>query len=222
MDLTSLNPSLWGGGGESAFNAGAAGGTPGLSNLTPALWGGGGEAAFNAGASGGSSFLSNPLGYLSQNPGLLLAAAPLAANLLMGNQPLPAEGTLQDQAASEASVGNTLSAYGLSGTLPSGLQDALNMNENAGIASVESQYGKLGLAGSTMEGQAEQQIKEATAAQQATLANQLLAQGAQYTGMSQSALTSLMQTQLAQETALQSAIGSFSGALAGFAFKQAA
>ena len=218
MDITTtdLGTPVGGGIGTSAaagmglnFGGGVPPGvSPGITTTTAA------GQDFVSGAAGGG-FLSNALGYLSNNPALLLGAGALGADLLLGNQPLPAEAQVQNASAEQASVGNTLSAFGLSGTLPSGLQDAINMNTNAGIAAVRSQYGQLGLTGSTMESQAIQQIKEAATAQQATLANQLLSQGAQWTGMSNQELNTLLQTQMAQDAALTQAIGTFAGGIAG-------
>lgn len=170
-----------------------------------------------AGASSAASpnFISNLFGYFQNNPAMLLGAGALGADLLMGNQPLPAQGQVQQAAADQASVGRTLSAYGESGTLPAGLQDVINMNTQAGEAALNSQFGQLGLANSTMAAQGQQQIREAAAGQQAQLANQLLQQGAQYTGMSNQELNTLLQTQMQQDQALTQAIGGFAGALAG-------
>lgn len=169
------------------------------------------------GASSAASpnFISNLFGYFQNNPAMLLGAGALGADLLMGNQPLPAQGQVQQAAADQASVGRTLSAYGESGTLPAGLQDVINMNTQAGEAALNSQFGQLGLANSTMAAQGQQQIREAAAGQQAQLANQLLQQGAQYTGMSNQELNVLLQTQMQQDQALTQAIGGFAGALAG-------
>ena len=164
---------------------------------------------------GGGGFLNNIFGWFGSNPGLLLGAGALGADLLLGNKPLPAEQQVQTAALEQGTVGRTLAAYGTSGTLPAGLQDIVGMNQQAGEAAIRSQYGQLGLSGSTMEDQALQQVREASAAQTASLANQLLAQGAQWTGMSNQELNTLLQTQMQQDAALTQAIGSFAGGVAG-------
>lgn len=160
--------------------------------------------------------VNNLLGFLGNNPGLLLGGGVLGLDLLKGNQPLPGQTQVQNQAASEASVGNTLSAYAQSGTLPAGLQDIVNQNTNAGIAKIRSDFAQLGLTGSTMEAEAINQVHQAAAAQTSQLANQLLSQGAQFTGLRNQEFNTLLQSQLSQEQALQNALGSFAGGLAGF------
>jgi hypothetical protein len=171
---------------------------------------------FSGGGAGGvSGAINNLFGHLVDNPAILLGGGILGAEALMGNKPVPAQQQVQKAAGEQASVGRTLESYSLSGTLPSGLQEIVNQNTNAGVAAVKSRYAELGLSGSTMEAQAIQQIHEAAAGQTAQIANQLLSQGAQFTSMSNQELSQLLQTQLAQETGLQTAIANFAGALAG-------
>ncbi len=180
-------------------------------------------AATNAGQFGGNQDFSgstggfnldNILGKIGQNPGVLLSAAPLALDLLKGNQALPAQKQVQQQAGEAASVGRTLEAYQGSGTLPSGLQDVVNLNKNAAIAQVNDTYSQLGLANSTQHVQAVQQIHEAYNAQVAQIGQQLAQQGLQWTQLSANEFNTLLDTQLKQEQGLQNALASFAGGLA--------
>ncbi len=135
-----------------------------------------GNQDFSGGTGGGFGSILDKLG---SNPGLLLAAAPLAMDLFNGSS-LPSSGTaLQGQAADAGSMGRTLSAYQQSGTLPSGLQDAVTANTNASVARLKATYAQNGLSGSSMEAEAVNQVHQAATAQVATLAQQLAAAGDQ-------------------------------------------
>ena len=158
---------------------------------------------------------NNILGFLGKNPGVLLGGAALGADLLLGNQSLPAQSQVQNQATSEQSVGKTLSSYVFSGTLPSGMQDIVNQNTNASIAAIRANNAKLGLSGSTMEAQQIQQVHEAATAQVSQIAEQLLQQGQGWSALSNQEFNQLLTTQMQQDQALQQAIGSFAGGLAG-------
>lgn len=189
----------------SLFSVGANAGTglpPGVGTLAAATPGGG----FN---------LDSILGKIGANPGILLAGGALGLDLLKGNQPLPGQTAVQNQATSEASAGATLEAYQQSGTLPAGLQQIVNSNTEAGISAVRANFANLGLSGSTMEAQAIAQVKQAASAQTAQIANQLFSQGVAMTGMANSEFNTLLETQLKQEQGLQTAIASFAGALGG-------
>lgn len=168
-----------------------------------------------ASAGGAGGIANNMLGFFENNPGMLLGAGALGLDMMMGNQPLPAESQVQNNAASEGSVGKTLSSYIFSGTLPSGMQDIVDANTNSAIAAVKGNYAKMGLSGSTMEQQAVNQVHQAAAAQVSQIAEQLLQQGQGFSALSNQEFNTLLQAQMQQDAALQQALGSFAGGLAG-------
>ncbi len=175
------------------------------------LFGGGG-----GGAAGGG------LGKILGNPGVLLAGGALGADILMGNQPLPAQNQLTQAAGEAASMGRGLSSYIFSGTLPPGAQEAVTNATTAATAKIKSSFAALGMAGSTAESQAVQQIHEAAAAQTFQMADQLLKQGANYSQLSDQLYQTLLQTQMSQENALTQSIGTFAAGLAGASLKSGA
>jgi hypothetical protein len=144
----------------------------------------------------------------------LLAAAPLVMSLLNGGS-TTGEAGVQRAAAEAQSMGKTLSSYQFSGTLPSGLQDVVNSQESAAEAALKSRYAGLGLAGSTMEGQALGQIKQAKAAQVAVIAQQLAAEGRSWSTLSADEFNKLMAAQQAQDTAFNASLAKFASGLAG-------
>ena len=170
-------------------------GSPALNtDLTPSAGIGTAVGAGPYGGTGGG--VNNLLGFLGNNPGLLIGAGALGLDAIMGNKPLPAQTQVQNQAAGEASMGRTLSSYEQSGTLPAGMQEIVDANTNAGIAKVKSTYASLGLSGSSMEAEAVAQVHQASSAQVAQMANQLLQQGATWSGMSNQEFNTLLQTQM--------------------------
>ncbi len=173
---------------------------------------------FSGGAAGGGAWntlAAHIMSGLSSNPGAVLGAGVLGLDMIMGNKNLPADNQVEANAASDQSMGRTLTAYEESGTLPAGLQSVVDANTNAGIAKIKSNYAQLGFSGSTMEAEAVAQVKQAATSQVAAIAQQLAQQGMQWSGLSQQEFNTLLQTQMAQEQGLQSAIGNFAGALAG-------
>jgi hypothetical protein len=195
------------GGGSTA--AGAAGSAAGASGASAAAGGGSNWAT----SLFGNNAASNLLGKIPATA--LVGGGLLGADLLMGDQPLPAEKQLQAAEAQAGSTGQALSSYIFSGTLPPGAQQAVTASTNAAKAQVQANYAKLGLSGSTMEGQALQQIDQASAAQTFQFASQLLQQGANYTQISDQMLSALLQTQEAQQSEFTKALAGFAGSLAG-------
>jgi hypothetical protein len=173
----------------------------------------GGDWSPRSDASGG--WASKVMGLVEKNPGVLLGGAVLGAEALMGNQPLPAERKLTQAASEAAGTGKTLSSYIFSGTLPAGAREAVDAATNAAKARVKSSYGQMGLAGSTMEAQAIQQIDQAAAAQSFQMADQLLKEGADFTKISDTLLSELLKTQSANEGDFVKSLGLFAGGLAG-------
>lgn len=210
-------PSAPGAGGfqNTGFSAGD------LASLSPsptqatAAYGAAGGAPDGAGGFDLSNLGSKALGLLEKNPGVLLSGGLLASQLFRGNQPYPAEQSIQNLATNTGTQGAALSAYINSGTLPPGAQQAVSSATEAAKATTRSRYANLGLTGSTMEAQALQGIDQHAAAQTFQIADQLLAQGADYTKISGSLYNTLLQTQAAQDQEFQKALMTFAGGLGG-------
>ena len=154
-------------------------------------------------------------GLIEKNPGILLAGGLLGANMLMGDQPVPAEKQLQQQAGEAASMGRTLTAYQTSGTLPPGLQGIVDQQIDAAKAALVSQYGEMGLGSSTMLTDKLNQLKVQKSAEIAQFADQLAKQGIAWTNLSASEFSNLMTAQTQRENAFTQALGSFAAGLSG-------
>ena len=204
MDLTGSDFS---GGGEDF----TPGGGSGIAGVGPAV-----DAGAGAPSSGLSGTLNSLFGKIPT--GALLGGGLLGADLLLGNKPLPAEKQLQKAADEASSVGRTLSSYIFSGTLPPGAQQAVSAATNAAKARIRANFAQLGLSGSTMEAQALEQVDQAAAAQTFQFANQLLAQGANYSQISDQLLAEILKSQEGQQSDFTKALGTFAAGLAGAKF----
>ena len=192
-------------GGPNAFLA------PGTDTAVP-----GGVAGGQIGApDAGGGFIGSLLGKFEQNPGLLLSGGILGMELLKGNQPYPAEQQLSTLATNVGSTGRALDSYLFSGTLPPGAQQAVTQAAESAKATTRSRYAQLGLSGSTMEAEALQRIDQSAAAQTFQIADQLLAQGANYSQISGQLYNDILQSQMATDKELMASLSAFAGGLAG-------
>jgi hypothetical protein len=147
------------------------------------------------------------------DPKLLMAAAPLAVSMLSPGSTTGQAG-VQQLAGEAGTQARTLETFQTTGTLPGGLQQVVDAQKNAAIAKTKSTYGKMGLSGSTMESQALEQVGQETAASVAMIANNLAKEGRDWAALAQE-WNQLMQTQTAQDTAFNNALGKFAAGLAG-------
>jgi hypothetical protein len=172
-----------------------------------------------SGGGGGTASSSGVGGWLGNNWDKVAKAGISGLGLLMaqnqGNQPLPAEASLQNAAESAQTTAQTLQGYQITGTLPPGMKQIVDMNNASAKAAIKSQYAGLGYGGSTAEKQAIQQVDQASTAQIAQLANQLAAQGMSFAQLSASEFNNLLQAQMAHETAFQNSLAKFASGLAG-------
>ena len=95
-----------------------------------------------------------------------------SGNALAGNT-----GAVQQQAATLAGQGNQLANYLPSGTLPPGVQTAIDNASADAIASIKGNYASKGLTGSTMETQDINAVKSRATAEGASIAQNLLSSG---------------------------------------------
>ena len=166
-------------------------------------------------AGGGGGFASDIMGLIQKNPGALLSGGLLASQLFRGNQAYPAEQTLQGLATNTGTQGAALSSYIQSGTLPPGAKAAVDTATKGSKATLRERFAKMGLAGSTMEAQALSGVDQQAAAQTFQFADQLLAQGANFTQISANIQDALLKTQASTDQEFQKSLMAFAGGLGG-------
>lgn len=165
-------------------------------------------------ASGGG-FGADIMGLIKNNPGALLSGGLLATQLFRGNQQYPAEQSLNTLATNTGTQGAALSGYIQSGTLPPGAKQAVDQATNSAKATLRSRFAEAGLSGSTMEAQALGEVDSRAAAQTFQMADQLLAQGADFTKISGTLYDELLKTQAGTDQEFQKALMAFAGGLGG-------
>jgi hypothetical protein len=163
----------------------------------------------------GGGFGADIMGLIQNNPGALLSGGLLASQLFRGNEQYPAEKSLQTLATNTGTQGAALSGYINSGTLPPGAKQAVDTATNAAKATLRSRFAETGLSGSTMEAQALSQVDSRAAAQTFQMADQLLAQGADFTKISGTLYDDLLKTQAGTDQEFQKALMTFAGGLGG-------
>jgi hypothetical protein len=171
--------------------------------------------SYMAPAGGGGDIGSSIMGLIQNNPGALLSGGLLASQLFRGNEQYPAEKSLQTLATNTGTQGAALSGYINSGTLPPGAKQAVDTATNAAKATLRSRFAETGLSGSTMEAQALSQVDSRAAAQTFQMADQLLAQGADFTKISGTLYDDLLKTQAGTDQEFQKALMTFAGGLGG-------
>jgi hypothetical protein len=158
--------------------------------------------------------LSDPLKLL----GLGASGIGLGLNLEKAKQsnPIPGMSNIQSTANQLSSEGTQLQSYLNSGTLPQGVQAALNQATQSAIQAVRSNFASRGIApGSTMEQQQIAAIQQNAAAQGGQLALNLLTQGVQMSDLSAQLYSGLGQTNVALNQQTEQSISNLVAALAG-------
>jgi hypothetical protein len=179
-------------------------------------------AAADASGGGFTSFLKNnalTLGALGVGGGLL------AKNALSAGKPLPQQGQLESTAnqAAGASAGNQnlqnqLIQPLLTGKLPSEAEAGVQSGLNDAITATKAKFASLGMTGSTAETdsvnalhQQAEQLRFTIAEQMATTAMQAGSLAATDLNIQSGVFQALMNAQVSQDNALQSAIAAFAG-----------
>lgn len=160
-------------------------------------------------------FGSKVMGLVEKNPGIVLGAGALGLNMLLGNQPLPGEKAIQQQAGEAQTHASTLTAYQQSGTLPPGLESIVDQQFNAAKASVVEQFGQLGLGNSTMMTDKLNQLRQQKAGEIAQFADALAKQGVQWANLSAQEFNQLLTAQTSAEEGFSRSLGTFAAGLAG-------
>lgn len=149
------------------------------------------------------------------SPNALISAGGLAMNAIKGQQALPGQNALAQQAATANAQGAQLQSYLTNGTLPQGVQQSIDQATQSTIASIRSQHAAQGTSGSSAE---QQEIASATAnskSQGASIAMQLLQTGINESGLASKLYENMMQNALQQDQALAGSIQNFATAMGG-------
>jgi len=174
----------------------------GTSTLVKGTTGAGGE-GFNIGS------------FLKDYGSLGLAGAGLAMNMLRGNQKPEFQPNVEAAAAQLQAQGAQLQGYLTSGTLPPGMDAALQSAHNAAAAAIRSRYASMGMSGSSAEMNDLSNLAYTTVSQGATIASQLLQTGVSEQQFASGMYQNLMAQSVAQDTAMSNAMAGFTNAMAG-------
>lgn len=171
--------------------------------------------SFPAAQTGTSSGIDSIISKLGANPGILASAGLLGIEAMRQNKPLPEQATLNQIGAQQAQQGAQLSSYLSTGTLPPGANEAINLATASAKAQIRSTAAQLGLSGSTWESDRLGQIDQQAAAHGEQIATQLLAQGRDYTQLSEATFENLLKETLSQDQAFSQALSNFAIGLGG-------
>jgi hypothetical protein len=142
---------------------------------------------------------------------------------------IPNQGALTGVAGQAANAAGNANAYAgtlesplTTGVLPQGAQEQVTQALNDSITSIKSKYASLGLTGSTAEQAAISEAQSQSQQMTFTIAQQMAQTGIQAgnqatadLGLEGTIYNDLTQAQISQDTALQNAIASFTGAIGG-------
>jgi len=145
----------------------------------------------------------------------LFSAAPIALDVLKGNQPYKGETQLQQSAAQMGTQGAQLQSYLQTGTLPPGAQAAINQAVASSQAAIRSQYASMGGSGSSAEQQDLQNAQLQGVTQATNMATTLLNSGIQESQVADQIYQNIMNQSMQEDQDLSSAIGNFAAMAAG-------
>jgi hypothetical protein len=188
---------------------------------------GAGKTGADAGLAGGISDFTSAHPYLTQM-GLMgggILAAPALSGLV---NKVPQQGALSGIAGQAGQIAGQQEAYGttlqqplVTGQLPPGAQQEVTNALNDAISQTKSRYASLGLTGSTMEADAIANMQKQSQALTFQIAQQMaqtggaaITQAANALGIQDQVYAQLMNAQVSQDNALQSAIARMASASA--------
>lgn len=170
--------------------------------------------AIPAGSDAGASIGSKILDYIKQNPLAALTVGAAAYPLLRGNT-TPGLPALQSEANLLATQGNQEAQALSTGQLPQGAQAALDNAAAAAKAQIRSQYGQMGLTGSTLEADKLASIDSHVAEQKFGMLKDVTQSGLDALGKANPLLEKIMETEISQDKATSDAVAKLAAALAG-------
>ena len=189
--------------------------TEAITPTTDALSGAGGTSTLVKGATGAGGEGFNIGSFLKDYGSLGLAGAGLAYNMLKGNQKPEFQSNVENAAAQLQAQGAQLQGYLTSGTLPPGMDAALQSAHNAAAAAIRSRYANMGMSGSSAEMNDLSNLAYTTVSQGANIASQLMQTGVNEQQFAAGLYQNLMSTSMAQDTAMSNSIAGFTNAMAG-------
>ena len=180
-------------------------------------------AASGGGTSGGSLgskiassiFGGSPTDTVNQVAGAAPAVLPLAYQAIAGSQQPKGYNALASEAAQLAAQGQTMQNYLTSGTLPPGLQTAVQSASESAKATIKSQYASRGMSGSSSEAQDLAAVDSRMAGQVGQLALQLYQSGLSSNQTAAQIQQALLTDTIQADAGLGTALGAFTSALAG-------
>ena len=146
---------------------------------------------------------------------VLPAAGALGYTALAGEQAPKGSAALASEAAQMQQQGQAMSNYLSTGTLPPGLQTALQTASEGAKATIRSRYAQQGQSGSSAEAQDLAAVDARMAGQGAQLALQMYQAGVSEEGAAAQLQESLLNNTIQQDQAFTTALGQFTSALAG-------
>ena len=186
-----------------------------ITSTTDALSGAGGTSTLVKGTTGAGGEGFNIGSFLKDYGSLGLAGAGLAYNMLKGNQKPEFQSNVENAAAQLQAQGAQLQGYLTSGTLPPGMDAALQSAHNAAAAAIRSRYANMGMSGSSAEMNDLSNLAYTTVSQGANIASQLMQTGVNEQQFAAGLYQNLMSTSMAQDTAMSNSIAGFTNAMAG-------
>ena len=189
--------------------------TEAITPTTDALSGAGGTSNLVKGATGAGGEGFNIGSFLKDYGSLGLAGAGLAYNMLKGNQKPEFQSNVENAATQLQAQGAQLEGYLTSGTLPPGMDAALQSAHNAAAAAIRSRYANMGMSGSSAEMNDLSNLAYTTVSQGANIASQLMQTGVNEQQFASGLYQNLMAQSVAQDTAMSNAMAGFTNAMAG-------
>jgi hypothetical protein len=156
--------------------------------------------------------LSGIGGDLKNNASWLLPGALLGFEALRGNQTPKGLNPLTSEANQLNNQSQQLESYLTTGTLPPGVQTALNQAAHSAKATIRSQYAARGMSGSSAEAADLANVDNTVVSQGANIATQLLNIGVSEAGLSSQIYGQILNTNLSQDNQLSGALSSLASA----------
>lgn len=143
----------------------------------------------------------------------LAPAGILGGEALLGQQQPKGYNQILGTANQLSAQGSQLESYLTHGTLPPGVQDAVNAASSEAVTAIKAKYAAAGQSGSSAEATDIAAAQENAVTQGTQIALQLMQSGVQESNLSSQLYDSIMKTATTQDQSLSNALASFSAGL---------